>query len=255
MSSVQRGVGTMRLIFLVMAFFASVPLIGRADDAATVVEKAVGVMANSDLRLNRLRTVVRSEHGTINLPMGEMQVQRTAYLNPPERIKYDATLTIDSRPQTMVLALNGVNGWQKAGPALKDLTQAEYDVIQDEAYVWYLSTLLPLRQKGAVVKSAPPLTINGRPAVGVSVARPNRSDVQLYFDAASSLPIKVKIKVREVGIEVLREYDLSGHKDFDGIKLPTKITIAQNGKKIEDWTIDGYRTPDRLEDKVFAKPR
>jgi hypothetical protein len=245
----------MRLALPALTFLALVPLTARADDATAVVEKAVGAMANSDLRLNRLRTIVRTERGTISLPTGDVEVQRTAYLNPPERLKYEARLTLNNQPESMTLTLNGVNGWQKSGPMLKDMTQGEYDVMQDENYAWYLSTLLPLRQKGAVVKTAPAMTIAGKPAVGVSVARPSRSDVQLYFDGASNLPIKVKIKVREVGVEVLREYDLSGHKDFDGVKLPTKITILQNGKKIEDWTVVSYQTPDRLDDKVFAKPK
>ena len=101
----------------------------------------------------------------------------------------------------------------------------------------------------------PSIDINGKPAVGVAVPRPNRSNANIYFDAVSSLPVKVKLTVREAGIEVPRDYDMSAHKDFDGIKLPTKITVSQSGRKIEEWTIDSYSTPDRLDDKVFAKPR
>jgi hypothetical protein len=227
---------------------------GRADDAAAVVEKAVQAMAGSDLRLQRLSAIVRTDRGTLNLPAGEVPVQRTVYLCPPDRLKYDATITINGQPQAMVLALSGVNGWQSAGKAVKDLSPAEFDVMLDEAYAQWLITLLPLRQKGVTPKSLPPITLAGKPAVGVSVSRPNRSDSQIYFDAATGLPVRVKMRVREGSLDVAREYELAGHKDFDGIKLPTRITVLQNGKKIEDWTVQDYRTPDQLDDRLFKKP-
>src|SRR5215208_5482865 len=136
---------------------------GRANDVAavTVVENAVRAMANSDLRLNRLSSVIRKESGTLNLPTGPAAVQRTVFLNPPERLKYEAVLDLAGQKQTMILALNGVNGWQKAGLTVKDLTPAEYDVMHDEAYAWWLTTLLPLRQRDAAIKPAPPATIGG----------------------------------------------------------------------------------------------
>lgn len=226
----------------------------RADDAAAIVEKAIQATAGSDLRLHRLDRMIRTDRGTLNLPVGEVQVQRTVYLSPPDRLKYDATLSGSGQPPVLVLTLNGVGGWQQAGGTVKDLTPNEFDVMQDEAYVQWLITLLPLRQKGVAIKAVPGVTVAGKPAVGVSVSRPGRSDSQVYFDTASGLPVRVNLKWREGSLEVPREYQLAAYRDFDGIKLPTRITVLQNGKKIEDWTVQTYRTPDRIDDKVFKKP-
>jgi hypothetical protein len=225
----------------------------RADDAAAVVEKAVQAMAGSELRLHRLSTIIRTDRGTLFL-MGEVPVQRTVYLSPPDRLKYDGSITINAQPQALVLALNGVNGWTKADMEVKDLNPGQFDVLLDELYAQWLMTLLPLRQKGVALKSAPAVTIAGKPAVGVRVPRRGRSDSVVYFDAAGGLPVKVKMKAREGALEVDRDYDLAGYKDFDGIKLPTRITVLQNGRKIEDWTVQRYETPDRLDAALFKKP-
>jgi hypothetical protein len=226
----------------------------RADDADALVDKAIRAMASSDLRLNRLSTVVRVERGSFITPLGEAPTQRTVYLCPPGQIKYDASVTMAGQTQPIVLALSGVNGWHKSGPDLRDLSAAEFDGMQDEAYTWWLTTLLPLRKKGVTLKAVPPTTIAGKAVVGVGVARPPRPDSQIYFDAATFLPVRVRTRLRESGLEVARDYELGVYKDFDGIKLPTRITVTQNGKKIEDWTVQEYKTPDKLDDKLFKKP-
>ncbi len=246
----------MRTRLLAVGLLALIPAAGRADDAAATVERAVVATANSDLRLRRLETVVRSDRGTLFMPVGEVPVQRTAYFSAPDRLKYDASLTIGGQRQAMVIVLNGLNGWQQSGGEVKDLSAGQFDAVRDgDADAWWLATLLPLRQKGATLKALPAVTVGGKPANGVSVSRPNRPDAQLYFSAETGLLVRVRVTMRETGLDSVREVDLGSHRDFDGIKLPTRITVTQNGRKIEDWTVEGYRTPDRLDDKLFAKPK
>ncbi len=246
----------MRIVVIVAGIVTLAPQLGRADDAVAIVDKAVQATATSDLRLNRLANVIRADHGTLFMPAGDMAVQRTAYLGIPDRIKYDSTLTVSGQRQSMVLVLNGLTGWQQSNGQVQDLIPAQTDGLRDgDADTWALITLLPLRQKGTTLKALPAEKINGKPTMGVNVTRPNRPDAQIYFDAASGLPLKVKVKVRGGGLETPREVDLADYRDFDGIKLPTRLTVTQSGRKIEDWTVQSYHYPDRLEDKVFQKPK
>jgi hypothetical protein len=246
----------MRTALIAAGFIVLAPVLARADDAVAIVDKAVQATANSDLRLRRLESVVRSDRGTLFMPGGDMAVQRTAYLCPPDRVKYDATITTNGQRQAMVITLNGLLAWQQTDGQVQNLLPAQADSIRDgEADAWALITLVPLRKKGTTLKTLPAETINGKPAVGITVTRADRPDAQLYFDAASGLPMRVKIKVREPGLETTRQVDLGEYRDFDGIKLPTRITVSQNGRKIEDWTVQDYRCPDRLDEKVFQKPK
>jgi hypothetical protein len=244
----------MRIAPFTAALLLVLPNAVVADDATALVDKAVQATAGSDLRLNRLSNLVRVEQGTLNFLTGPTPVKRKVYLSPPDRLKYDATIDRGGQQESLVLTLNGVAGWKKEGSAIKDASAAEYDIFQDEAYAAWLMTLLPVRQRGATVKSIPAVTIKGKPAPGVLLSRPGRSDARLYF-AENGLLVQFKLKVREGGVEVERTYDLDGYKEFEGIKLPTKISAVQGGRKIEEWTVESYRTPDRFDDNVFAKPK
>jgi hypothetical protein len=245
----------MRTGLLAVGLLTLVPAAGRADDAAAVVERAVIATANSDIRLRRLDTVVRTERGAFFQPTGELPTRRTASLALPDRIKYDATLTVGGQPQSVILTVDGVRGWKRMGGKVEDLAAGEYDSVKSDLDDWSLITLLPLRQKGVTLKSLPAATVGGKPAAGVSVTRPNRPDALLYFATDSGLLVRVRVKVPEAGPDATRDVDLGDYRDFDGIKLPFRITVSRSGKKTEEWTVEGYQTPDRLDDKAFAKPK
>ena len=78
--------------------------------------------------------------------------------------------------------------------------------------------------------------------------------MQLYFDKANDLLVKGVFTVRENGRDVIREMLFSDFKDFEGQRLPTKQTTLHAGRKIEEWTIDRYKFPDKIDPAVFAKP-
>jgi hypothetical protein len=245
----------MRTVLLAIGIISSAPQIGWADEAVAIVDRAVQVTANSDLRLNRLQNFIRTEQGTFSMPTGDTPARRTAYVGPPDRIKFEAVLTVGGQPQSVIVAVNGIAGWKQLSGVVENMSPAECDAAKDEADAWALITILALRQKGVTLKPLPAVTENGKPAVGVNVTRPNRPDAQIYFAADTGLPVRLTVKAREGGLEFVREYRLADYREFDGIKLPTRITVVRNGRKIEDWTVQSYRYPDRLEDKVFQKPK
>jgi hypothetical protein len=245
----------MRSILLASIVLTLLAPAGRADDATDIVDKAVRAMATSDLRLNRLATAVRVERGSFFPPSGEMPCERTVSISPPDRVRYDATITIGRERQSMVMALNGLLSWQKAGGKIEDLSLGQSDIMKNgDIDSWALTTLLPLRQRGIKLKALSKAA-DDKPAVGVNVARSDRPDAQVYFDAKTGLPAKVAVKTRYGDLEVSRVVDLAEFKDFDGIKLPTRITVSENGRKIEEWTVQNYRFPDKLDEKLFAKPK
>ncbi|HEY1378171.1 MAG TPA: hypothetical protein VGF55_15320 [Gemmataceae bacterium] len=244
----------MRTGLLAIGLLTLVPAAGRADDAATVVERAVTATAGSDIRLRRLDAVVRTERGSFFQPAGELPTRRIAYLALPDRIKYDATITVGGQPQSVVLAVDGVHGWKRMTGVIQDMASAEYDSVKTDLDDWSLITLLPLRRKDATLKSLPAATVGGKPAAAVSVTRPSRPDAQLYFAADTGLLVRVRFKLPEAGPNATRDVDLGEYREFDGIKLPTRIIVTRNGKKTEEWTVEGYQTPDRLDDKAFKKP-
>ena len=248
------GGSALRTVLIAVGIVAVAPPFGRADDAAAIVDKAIRVTANSELRLNRLATVVRTERCTFFQPTGEMPMQRTVYL-APDRIKYDVKFTGAGQAGTMILARNGARGWKSTGGAAEDLNFIDNESLEGDATVWSFITLRPLKQKGATLKALPAIKLNGKSVLGVAVSRPDRPDASVYFDADSGLPVKLVVKVRKGAVDTPREIEVAGYRDFDGIQLPTRVTVSRSGRKIEDWTVQNYQFPDRLDDKLFQKPK
>jgi hypothetical protein len=241
-------------VLMAAGVLAVLPGRGRADDAAAVVEQTVRATAGSDQQLGKLSNYVQTARGTLTLPTGDVPVSRTAYVNPPDRIKYDAQIGQPGQRQQIAICLNGLKGWNQLGGPVMDMTPPQYDVMQDEAHFLWVASLVPLKQKSFTLTALPRATVAGKPADGVKVSRAGRGDVQLFFDAGSHLLVKGTYKAREAGLPVAREVFFTDPRDFDGLRLPMKITVFQNGKKIEDWSVEGYKFPGKFEGKVFEKP-
>jgi len=239
---------------LVIGVILIVPVGARADDATAIVDKAIRSTATSELILNRLSNVLRTERGVFHIPGGDIPADRTSFLNPPSRVKYEAMLTQGGQKAPFLLTLDGVNGWKSVKREVSNLTAGEMAAIQDDRYVWYLASLLPTKRKEATLLLLPDAAINNNPASVVKLKMPGRPDAQLYFDKKSGLLVRISMQSSEPGVGD-RDWDFSDHKDFDGIKLPTKYSSTQRNKKIEEWTIDNYRYPDRFDDKLFEKPK
>jgi hypothetical protein len=51
-----------------------------------------------------------------------------------------------------------------------------------------------------------------------------------------------------------KDFIFGEFKEFDGQRMPTKIQVLQNGRRIEEWTSESYRFPSKIEDREFIKP-
>jgi hypothetical protein len=245
----------MRIVTLAIGVLVAVAA-GRAEEPAAIVEKAIQATATSELRLHRLKTVKRFERGTMyGLPGGDWSVERVTSCALPDQIKHDAMVSVSGQKQSLIMAVNGTSGWQQSNGQLQEFKPSEAELMKDEDLEgWALISLRPLREAGAKLKPLPAATINGKQAVGVNLARSGRPDAQYYFDPITCLPLRVTFKLREDSADS-RQVDLDAYRPFDGIRLPTKITISKNGRTIQEWTVQDYKFPDRLDAKVFAKPK
>ncbi len=66
--------------------------------------------------------------------------------------------------------------------------------------------------------------------------------------------MKIERTAKQAGLTLKKEYVLSDHKDFEGVKLPTRWLELTNGMKSVDLTFSSYDFPSRLDEKAFAKP-
>lgn len=94
----------------------------------------------------------------------------------------------------------------------------------------------------------------GKPATGVEIVGHNPADAQtLYFDDESGLMVKSIHKIQSAEGSILVESLVSNYKEFDGVKMPSRIAnIAQGQRRV--FKLTDVVHPDSIPDSVFSLP-
>jgi hypothetical protein len=127
------------------------------------------------------------------------------------------------------------------------------DVRADVHAIW-VATLTTLKDTETKLALAGRGKVGDTPVLGLKVSRRPWPDITLYFDEKTGLLRKMAYRSREVGVFVDKEFLYEGHKDVDGLKLPTKQIIRVGGTEIADWKEIEYSFPDKIDAKKFEKP-
>jgi hypothetical protein len=243
----MRTLAALTLATLVVA--ASV----RADDrqaALAVIEQAIKAHGGADA-LARSANSTRSGKGTISVEGKELAVMTEVVLSLPDR---ERVAVIVEKQLPITIVLNNDKGWKLTGGAAADLPKDSLEDLRGEAYVWWLTTLVPLKKAPFELSPLPESKVNGKPAVGVKVAHKGQPDAKLYFDKASGLLVKIERRAKEAGLEVFKEYFYSDHKEIDGLKVPLREVVHVNGRKLQDVTLTAFKVLAKPDDSAFSKP-
>jgi hypothetical protein len=225
-----------------------------ADDAVAIVDRAIKASAGSEERLAKLKYCIRTEQGIMYFPTGPVPMTRESHLQLPDRMKWSSNMGPPGQQRPVTFCLDGFKGWSINNGVRGDLNQGQYEVMQDEAYFAWVASLLPLKNKGVTLTELKESSVNGQPARGVKVEARGRPAVQLYFDKSNGLLVKGVYIVRENSTDATREMLFRDFKEFEGLRLSTKLATSQSGRKLEEWTVERYRFPDKVDPAVFAKP-
>ena len=221
------------------------------DAALAVIDRAIRAQGGADA-LSRARVVSRTTSGFVMQGGKQVPFAGTTLLRLPDQVRL--ALTLDKR-FPIVTVVNGDKGWQlPPGGSVTELTREHLREIREEAYVWWLTTLVPLRKESFTLTPLPDIKVNGEPAAGVKVASPGHSDVRLYFDKRTGLLARLERRASEVGVLVDKEYLYTDYKTFDGVKLPTKETVNLSGKKWQEAVTESCKFLTHIDEKEFSRP-
>src|SRR5262249_4591065 len=114
-------------------------------------------------------------------------------------------------------------------------------------------TLTPLAEPKTVAFGFATASADGRPYDTIKVSIPGYPVVfGLWFEQASARLTRVNYSHFEAGVPVTKVIDLSEHRPFAGLTVPTKIEYRQNHRIAEQWTVESWEFPDTIDDAVFA---
>jgi hypothetical protein len=239
-------------LVLILAAVAPVRA-GDRDDALAVIDQAIKAHGGEDV-LTQAQTAVRTSTGAVASPTGkDLPFKDEMIWKLPDRFRL--TLDVGTEKTRLVTVVTPDKGWQTSGGQVAELSPERLDELREEAYVLWLATLVPLKKDSAFELAPLPETkVNGQPAGGVKVAHKGHTDANLYFDKQSGLLVKIERRAREAGLTVDKEYVYGDHKDFDGVKMPTKQQELLNGKRFTELAGISYKFPRSVDDSTFAKP-
>jgi len=237
-------------IFLTLAVVAPP---AAAHPPQQIIDQAIKAHGGADA-LAKTRAMIQSAKGRLSINGVDVEATREAKYALPERYSWLLELKSGAGRQRRLIVRNGLSGWQQVdSQPPEDIPTLLYDIISEEGYVLWLCSVAPLTQTGFVFSPAPNADVEGQPAAGVLVTRPGRTDVTLHFHSVSGLLVKARFASRaEPG--AVKEWFLSRHKDFAGVKLPTKLIDRKNADRLGDWDVTDYKFVERFDASTFKKP-
>jgi outer membrane lipoprotein-sorting protein len=151
--------------------------------------------------------------------------------------------------QDIVVTYNGKKGWTKMAGNVMEMPadQVQQTQKQTEPPVNPLKDIQ--NQEGIKIEKAGKTKIDGVTTFNIKVTDKDGKVSNFYIDSKTYLIVKMTGTSERGPIEVkFKEY-----KDFDGIKMPTKILVSVGGMEMTTSVKDFKVNPD-INDSLFEKP-
>jgi hypothetical protein len=221
----------------------------RAEEPKDIIDKAIKAAGGAE-KLAKFNCRTWSAKGKYYGAGAEIPYTATYAFQGPDKLRADIK-------DFVIIVLNGNKGWMKMGDDTIESDAEQLAEQKEVQHAGYVTTLLPLQDKGYALAPLGDVKVADRPAVGVKVSSKNHRDVNLYFDKNTNLLVKGEWTVKsqeEGGREVKQETLYGNYQDVQGAKFPMKITINRDGKVYVEGEYSNFKAVEKPDGKMFAKP-
>jgi hypothetical protein len=99
--------------------------------------------------------------------------------------------------------------------------------------------------------------VKGKPAVGLTVSKEGRKDINVFFDKGTGLMTKVETRTRDLmsGQEVTEERFITEYQEVGGRKAGKKVEVQRDGKQFLEAEVVEIQFLEKLDDSEFAQPK
>jgi hypothetical protein len=219
------------------------------DEAVAILQGAIKAQGGADA-LRKAAMFQRYGSGTLTQPGTKQNFTDFVVAKLPGKLRVG--IDVEKRVQ-ITMIVDDKKGWKASGGTTIELTGEGLEDLQEEAYVLWLTTLMPLLGEGFTLSPAGEAERDGKAVVGVKVASKGHAEATLWFDKATRLLVQIEKEARQAGMKVRKTYGYGGYQEFTGVKLPTRIT-ERIGEVVTEATITDYRFPEKLDDAFFGRP-
>jgi hypothetical protein len=220
-----------------------------------VLDKAIQALGGD--RLEKARAVTWKSTAKITIEGNENEMKISGTIEGLDHYRSEFVGEFNGNNFEGVTVLSGEKGWRKFGPNLMDL---DPDALKNEQRMVYLVAChmnpAHLKTKGFKLEPAPGADVSGKPADAIKATGPDGKDTTLYFDRETGLPVRQVARVAGwMGDEYTQESTFSDYKEFDGIKVATKVTIKRDGDDFVKQEITEVKLMDKAPEGTFSEPK
>jgi hypothetical protein len=232
----------------------------RADDQAdakAIVEKAIKAQGGAE-KLSKNKSVTTKQKGKFYGFGDGIDYTLDSATQPPDRIRNEIKGEANGTPFSFIQVIQGEKGWNSANGQTDELGDEQLKEAKENLYANWVAQLLPITGKDFTLTPLGDVKVGDKEAVGVKVSSKDHRDISLFFDKKTGMLIKRETIVKDLmggGDEQKEEVLFLEYKEKDGVHYASKININRNDKKYIESEIVEYKPSEKLDDKVFEKPK
>jgi hypothetical protein len=225
------------------------------DEARKTVERAIQALGGEE-KLARHKAMTWKANGVFHAFGAALPYTCNYFFQVPDDIRFEMTFEMGGQKIELVVTSNGEKGWEKGMVQVREMAKEKFAEFKHETYLFWVLTLVPLRDPAFALSALGESKFNDRAVVGVKVSRKDHRDVLLYFDKETGLMAKCETRVFDEfsGKEVVQESAVSDYKDLDGIKCFLKLTIKRAGNLFLQEELSEQKRHEKLDAALFGKP-
>jgi hypothetical protein len=243
------------IAFAACGILAALVLQSRAggDEADAIIAKAI--KAHLPKGIDDKKAYEGKNKGTLSIQGLELEFTQNIWTHGG-KFKEVMELTVMNTPVKTITVYNGKEGWIKVNDMDIPVKDELLDEFKEMAYMMGIAQMVGLKEKGAKLSIVGEFKVNDKPAVGVKISKEGKKDIDLFFDKDSGLLVKTRRVARDfqTNQEVTEERIITAYQDVAGRKMPKKVAVMRDDKKLLEAEIVEARLLERLDDSEFAKP-
>jgi hypothetical protein len=221
------------------------------ESAEAVVKKGIEAHGGAEV-LKKLTAGEGTYKGEMTVFGMDLEFTAKSVYQLPDKFRMEIDTEAGGQKLAIVQVVNGAKTKSMLNGMATPLGEPEQKELRQAAMLQEISQLTPLLDKKYTLK----LEKATDDANVVSVTAKDLNDTKLFFDKKTGLLTKTERKGLAPSMgeptEVTEESVMSDFKKFDGVMLPTKITVNHDGKKFMTMTVTDAKLMEKAEEKAFA---
>ncbi|MCI0463803.1 MAG: outer membrane lipoprotein-sorting protein [Gemmataceae bacterium] len=225
------------------------------DESRALIEKGIKALGD-EKKLAAIKAVQIKAKGKVNLMNMDIPVTFELSTQLPDKIKLAGDLEINNMNISVVQVYDGKKGWTSFLGKTAELDKKQLEEMKNNMHVEKVTGLLALRDKSYKLSPLGEGKVEGRDVVGIQVTKEGARDVNLWFDKQNHLILKAEYRALDGNTmqEVNQEKIYLEYKEFNGLKMPARIVVKNDGNHFATFEVTDVMFVDRFDDSVFAKP-